>query len=156
VHEVDREIPVRDIATMDDLVTNSISQQRLNMLLLGAFGALAMLLTAIGIYSVLSYTVKRRIPEIGIRLALGATFRDVIRMVLIEGMKPTMLGVAVGIPAALSLGRLVSSLIFNVKSTDPMTFVGVTALLSVVALLACIVPTYRATKVDPMVALRYE
>jgi predicted permease len=156
VHEVDREIPVRDIATMDDLVTNSISQQRLNMLLLGAFGALAMLLTAIGIYSVLSYTVKRRIPEIGIRLALGATFRDVIRMVLIEGMKPTMLGVAVGIPAALSLGRLVSSLIFNVKPTDPMTFVGVTALLWVVALLACIVPTYRATKVDPMVALRYE
>ncbi len=156
VHEVDREIPVHDIATMDDLVTNSISQQRLNMLLLGAFGALAMLLTAIGIYSVLSYTVKRRIPEIGIRLALGATFRDVIRMVLIEGMKPTMLGVAVGIPAALSLGRLVSSLIFNVKPTDPMTFVGVTALLWVVALLACIVPTYRATKVDPMVALRYE
>ena len=156
VHEVDREIPVRDISTMDDVVANSITPQRLNMILLAVFGALAMLLAAIGIYSVLSYSVKRRIPEIGVRLALGATLRDVIRIVVIEGMQPTFLGVGIGIAAALALSQLFSNLIFNVKPTDPLTFVGVTALLSGIALLACVVPAYRATKVDPMVALRYE
>jgi putative ABC transport system permease protein len=156
VHEVDREIPLRDILTMDDLVSNSISQQRLNMLLLGAFGGLALLLAAIGIYSVLSYSVKRRLQEIGIRLALGASLRDVLRMVLVEGMKPTLLGVAVGMAGALALGRVLSSLIYGVKPTDPFTFLAVAALLVAISLLASIFPAYRATRVDPMVALRYE
>jgi predicted permease len=156
VHEVDREMPLRDILTMDDLVSNSISQQRLNMLLLGAFGGLALLLAAIGIYSVLSYSVKRRIQEIGIRLALGASLRDVLRMILVEGMKPTLLGVAVGTAGALALGRVLSSLIYSVKSTDPLTFLSVAVLLVAISLLACVFPAYRATKVDPMVALRYE
>jgi putative ABC transport system permease protein len=156
VHEVDREIPLRDILSMDDLVANSLSQQRFNMLLLGAFAALALLLAAVGIYSVLSYSVKRSVREIGIRLALGARPGDVLRKVVFEGMKPTLLGLAVGGAGALALGRVVSSLIFDVKPTDPVTFLAVTVLLAVIALLACIIPAYRATKVDPMVALRYE
>src|SRR5580658_2706907 len=156
VHEIDREIPLRDIFTMDELATNSLSRQRFNMLLLGAFAGLALLLAAVGIYSVLSYTVKRSVPEIGIRLALGARLGDVLRMVVFEGMKPTLLGVALGTAGALALGRVVSGLIYGVKAADPVTFLAVAALLAAVALLASIVPAYRATKVDPIVALRYE
>jgi putative ABC transport system permease protein len=156
VHEVDPEIPVRDILTMDDLVTNSLSQQRFNMLLLGAFAGLALLLAAVGIYSVLSYSVRRSVREIGIRLALGARLGDVLRTVVIEGMKPTLLGVAIGAIGALALGRVLASLVFEVRPTDPLTFLAVTMLLVTVALLASVIPAYRATKVDPMVALRYE
>jgi putative ABC transport system permease protein len=156
VHEIDREIPLRDILAMDELVTNSLSQQRFNMLLLGAFAGLALLLAAVGIYSVLSYSVKRSVREIGIRLALGARLRDVLRTVVFEGMRPTLLGVAIGMAGALALGRVLSSLIYGVRPTDPVTFLAVAALLAAVALLATIVPAYRATKVDPMVALRYE
>ena len=156
VHEADRDIPLVDISTMDELVENSLSQQRFNMLLLGAFAALALLLAAVGIYSVLSYSVKRSVREIGIRLALGAPVGEVLRMVVFEAMKPTLLGVAIGTAGALALGRVLSSLIFGVRPTDPLTFVAVAALLAAVALVASIVPAYRATKVDPMVALRYE
>jgi putative ABC transport system permease protein len=156
VHEVDRGIPLVDISTMDELVENSLSQQRFNMLLLGAFAALALLLAAVGIYSVLSYSVKRSVREIGIRLALGAPVGEVLRMVVFEAMKPTLLGVAIGTAGALALGRVLSSLIFGVRPTDPVTFIAVAALLAAVALVASIVPAYRATKVDPMVALRYE
>jgi putative ABC transport system permease protein len=156
VHEVDRDIPLVDISTMDDLVANSLSQQRFNMLLLGAFAALALLLAAVGIYSVLSYSVKRSVREIGIRLALGAPLGDVLRMVMFEAVKPTLLGVAIGTAGALALGRVLSSLIFGVRPTDPITFLAVAALLAAVALVASIVPAYRASKVDPMVALRYE
>ena len=156
VREVDGDVPVRDVAALDDLVENSMSQQRLTMVLLGAFGVLALALAAIGIYSVLSYSVRRRVQEIGIRVALGADLRNVLRLVLIEGMKPALVGVAVGVAGALALGRMVSSLVYAVKPTDAISFLAATCLLSAVALLACIVPAYRATKVDPMVALRYE
>ncbi len=156
VHDVDHEMPLRDILTMDDLVANSISQQRFNMLLLGAFAGLALLLAAVGIYSVLSYSVKRSVREIGIRLALGASLSDVLRLVVFEGMKPTLLGVAIGISGALALGRILSGLIYGVKATDPITFVAVAVLLTLIALVASMIPAYRATKVDPMVALRYE
>jgi putative ABC transport system permease protein len=156
VHEVDKDIPLRDIMAMDDVVANSVSQQRFNMLLLGAFAGLALLLAAVGIYSVLSYTVKRSVREIGIRLALGARLGDVLRKVVFEGMKPTLIGVIVGAAGALALGRFLSSLIYGVKPADPVTFMAVAILLAAVALLASIVPAYRATKVDPMVALRYE
>ncbi|PYX28340.1 MAG: ABC transporter permease [Acidobacteria bacterium] len=156
VHEVDREMPLRDVLAMDDLVANSMSQQRFNMLLLAAFAGLALLLAAVGIYSVLSYSVRRRVPEIGIRLALGARLSDVLGMVVIEGMKPTLLGVALGAVGALALGHVVSSLIYGVKPTDPITFLVVAFLLTVIALFASIIPAYRAAKVDPMVALRYE
>jgi putative ABC transport system permease protein len=156
VHELDREVPLNDILTMDDVVSHSTSQQRLNMLLLGSFAGLALMLAAIGIYSVLSYSVRRRVNEIGIRLALGARLGDVLRMVVMEGMKPTLLGVGIGIAIAAVLGRAMSSLIFEVKSSDPLTFLAVAVLLAAVAFLACILPAYRAAKVDPMVALRYE
>ena len=156
VHEIDREMPLRDIFSMDDLVANSLSQQRFNMLLLGAFAGLALLLAAVGIYSVLSYSVKRSVREIGIRVALGARLGDVLRMVVYEGMKPTLVGVAIGAAGALALGRVLSGLIYGVKPTDPVTFLVVTVLLGAIALLASILPAYRATKVDPMVALRYE
>jgi putative ABC transport system permease protein len=156
VHEVDRDIPVRDIFSLDELVSNSVSQQRFSMLLLGAFAGLALLLAAVGIYSVLSYSVKRSVREIGIRLALGARVGDVLRAVVFEGMKPTLIGVALGIAGALALGRVLSSLVFGVRPTDPVTFLAVALLLAAVAFLATIVPAYRATKVDPLVALRYE
>jgi putative ABC transport system permease protein len=156
VHEVDREMPLRDILPMDTLVSNSLTQQRFNMLLLGAFAGLALLLAAVGIYSVLSYSVKRSVRDIGIRLALGARVEDVLRMVIFEGMKPALLGVAIGVVGALALGRVLSGLIYGVKPTDPVTFLIVTILLAMIALLSSILPAYRATKVDPMVALRYE
>jgi predicted permease len=156
INEIDGTIPVREIFTMDDLVTKSLSQSRFNMLLLGVFAGLALLLAAIGIYSILSYSVRQRVPEIGIRLALGARISDVLRMVVLEGMKPTLIGVAIGLAVALAMGRLVASLMFQVKPTDPATFIAVAALLVLIALLACLVPAYRASKVDPLIALRNE
>jgi predicted permease len=156
VHDVDREMPLRDILTMDDLVANSLTQQRFNMLLLGAFAGLALVLAGVGIYSVLSYSVRRSVREIGIRMALGAQLSDVLRRVVFEGMKPTLLGVAIGAGGALALGRVLSGMIYGVKATDPVTFLGVAVLLAAIALLASLIPAYRATKVDPMVALRYE
>jgi putative ABC transport system permease protein len=156
VRDVDPEMPLRDILPMDELVSNSLSQQRFNMLLLSAFAGFALMLAGVGIYSVLSYSVKRSMREIGIRLALGARLGDVLRGVVLEGMKPTLLGVAIGVGGALALGRVVSGLIYGVKPSDPITFLAVTILLVVIALFACILPAYRATKVNPMVALRYE
>jgi len=156
VHEIDPQTPIRDVLTMEDLVANSMTGQRFNMLLLGTFAGVALVLAAIGIYSVLSYSVKRRVREIGIRLALGARLGDVLRMVVIEGMKPALLGVFIGTLAALALGRVLSGLIYGVRATDPITFAAVTLLLAAIALLASIVPAYRATRVDPVIALRYE
>jgi putative ABC transport system permease protein len=156
LHEIDRDVPVRDVLTMDDLVVSSLSQQRFDLLLLGAFAALALVLAAIGIYSVLSYSVRRRVQEIGIRLALGASLSDVLRMIVFEGMKPTLLGLAAGTAAALALGQVMSSLIYGVKATDPVTFVAVVVVLAAVALSASVIPARRAAKVDPMMALRYE
>jgi putative ABC transport system permease protein len=156
IRDTDSDVPVVDAQTMDDLVTNSLSQPRFSLLLLGAFAMLALILAAIGIYSVLSYSVRRRVREIGIRLALGASLRHVLRMVVFEGMRPALLGLTIGAVAALALARLMSSLIFGVKATDPLTFVAVTVLLAIVALFATVIPARRAAKVDPMVALRYE
>ena len=156
IHDVDRNMPVRDIFTMDDMVSKSLSQPRFNMFLLGVFAGVAALLAAIGIYSVLSYSVRQRVPEIGIRLALGARLGDVLRMVVFEGMKPALLGVGIGMVAALALGRVVSSLVYQVKPSDPITFAAVAILLGLIALVACLIPAYRASKVDPVVALRNE
>ena len=149
-------MPLRDVLAMDDLVANSMSQQRFNMLLLAAFAGLALLLAAVGIYSVLSYSVRRRVPEIGIRLALGARLSDVLGMVVIEGRKPTLLGVALGAVGAHALGHVVSSLIYGVKPTDPITFLVVAFLLTVIALFASIIPAYRAAQLDRQKAHRAE
>jgi putative ABC transport system permease protein len=156
VHEVDREQPVLDVITMDEIVSDSLSHQRFNMLLLGAFAGLALLLAAIGIYSVLSYSVRRRVGEIGVRMALGAQRGDILRMILGQGTKLALIGTGIGIAAAFGLTRLMASQLFGVTATDPVTFLSVAALIVLVALAACYIPARRATKVDPIVALRYE
>ena len=156
IHEIDPQQSVTEVMTMETLMSESIAPQRLNMLLLATFAGLALALAAIGIYSVLSYVVRRRVHEIGIRMALGAQIRDVLRMIVLEGMKPVALGLGIGIAAALLLGRVVAKLVFGVKTTDPATFATVSALLVLVALLAITVPAYRATQVDPMRTLRDE
>jgi putative ABC transport system permease protein len=135
-------------------VGESLSPQRFNVLLLGAFAGLALVLAAVGIYSVLAYSVRRRVREIGIRMALGATPANVLRMVLSDGMKPILLGVAIGLAAAAALGRVVSSLIYGVTATDPLTFAGVAFLLVLVGLFATALPALRATRVEPVRTLR--
>ena len=156
IHQIGPDVPIRDIQTMDAFVTASLTQQRFNTLLLGTFAIVALILAAIGIYSVLSYNVKRRVSEIGIRLALGARVPDVLRMVIVEAMKPTLMGLAIGVAIALVFGRVMSSLIFEIKPGDPLTLAVVAILLAFVALVASVVPAYRASRVDPNVALRYE
>jgi putative ABC transport system permease protein len=156
IHHVDPAAPVLDVRTMDDLLGESMAQRRLNMLLLAVFAGLALLLAAVGIYSVLAYGVRRRVREIGVRMALGAQMSDLLRMVVVDGLKPTLLGVAIGWVGALALSRVVANLIFGVTTTDPATFAVVSALLVVVALVACMVPAYRATKVEPVRALHDE
>jgi putative ABC transport system permease protein len=156
VREADRDLAVFDVATMDELLADSMALRRFSMLLLGFFGAVAAALAGVGIYGVISYTVTQRTREIGIRMALGAQGRDVLRLVLRRGMWLACAGIAAGLMGALALTRVMSSLLFGVGARDPSTFVAVGALLGLVALLACVVPARRATKVDPMVALRYE
>jgi predicted permease len=156
VHQVDPELPVTDVMSMNDLISESVSPQRFNMLLLGSFAGLALALAAVGIYSVLSYAVRRRIREIGIRIALGATHSDVVRMVVADGMKPILLGVALGLAAAFALSRAVASLIFGVRATDPLTFAAVALLLLMVGILATVFPAYRAARVEPIRILREE
>ena len=156
VHRVDPELPVVHVVTMEGLISASLSSQRFNVLLLGAFAGLALVLAAVGIYGVLSYTVRRRVREIGIRMALGASHSDVLRLVVADGMKPILLGVALGLAAALALSRVVASLIFGVRATDPLTFAAVALLLVAVGLLATVLPAYRATRVEPVSILREE
>jgi len=156
VHRVDSQLPVEHVVTMEGLVSASLFSQRFNVLLLGAFAGLALVLAAVGIYGVLSYTVRRRVREIGIRMALGASHSDVLRLVVTDGMKPILLGVALGLAAALALSRVVASLIFGVRATDPLTFAAVALVLVAVGLLATVLPAYRATRVEPVSILREE
>jgi ABC-type antimicrobial peptide transport system permease subunit len=141
---------------MDTVMADSVSRQRFNMLLLGTFAGLALVLAAIGLYSVLAYSVRRRVREIGVRMALGAQRMDVIRMILGQGVRLALIGVAIGVVAAFVLTRLMASQLFQVSATDPLTFIGVAGMLVLVAIAACYIPARRASKVDPMVALRYE
>ena len=156
IHQVDRGQPVLEVSTMEDVVSESLSPQRLNMLLLAAFAGLALMLAAVGIYSVLSYGVRRRVREIGIRMALGAQVKDVLKMIVLEGMRPTLVGLAIGLVGALALGRVLATVLYGVRPTDPLTFLAVSMLLATVALFASLIPAFRATKVEPMKSLREE
>jgi len=153
---LDKNLPVANVRTMDQIVSTSLEQRRLTMGLFSGFAAIAVLLAAIGVYGVVSYSVTQRTHELGIRVALGARWSDVLRLILKQGIVLAFVGVAVGVGAALALTRLMRSLLFQVAATDVATFISVAAGLIVVVLLACYVPARRATKVDPLVALRYE
>ena len=145
-----------DVRPMEEIVSRSISTQRLTMFLLSVFSALALILSAVGIYGVISYLTGQRTHEIGVRVALGASRRDVLRMVLGQGLKITLIGVGIGVAAAVGFTRLITTLIYGVGASDPLTFGAVAILLSGVALFACYIPARRAMRVDPIVALRYE
>jgi len=149
-------LPLAEVRTMEQILAGSLTDWRFHAILLGAFGALALFIAAIGIYGVISYSVAQRTHEIGIRMALGAGARDILTMVVREGAILAVIGIAVGLFAAFGLTRLMTSLLYGVRATDPLTFVAVSLLLTGVALLASYIPARRATKVDPMVALRYE
>jgi predicted permease len=156
VAELGSDQPVFDIQTMQQVVTDSVAGRRFSMLLLGVFAAVALVLAAVGIYGVISYTATQRTHEIGIRMALGAERRDVLRLVVGQGLKLSLAGVGVGLAAALALTRLMSSMLFGVRPTDLATFAVVSVLLASIAVMASYVPARRATRVDPMVALRNE
>ena len=156
VVEVDRTVPVAQVQTMEHIVSESVTQPRFNLFLVGLFGGIALLLSAAGIYGVTSYTVTQRTHELGIRLALGAQVGDVLRLVLGQGMAVIGIGLVLGLAASFALLRLMRSLLFGIGENDPLTFGAITLVLLVVALIACYVPARRATKVDPLIALRYE
>ena len=153
---LDGDQPLYNIRTMRDLMANSVAAHRFNMVLIGLFAGLGLVLAAVGIYGVISYSVNQRTHEIGIRVALGAGRRDIVRLIVGEGLALTLIGVGLGLTAAFALTRLLAGLLFGVGARDPLTFAGVAALLAVVALLACYVPARRATNVDPMIALRHD
>jgi putative ABC transport system permease protein len=156
LHEMDPQLPLYEIRTMDDYLALSVGRQKFQTVLLGSFAGIALLLTAVGLFGVMAYAVLQRTHEIGIRMALGASQGDVLKMVLRAGTQMAGVGVGIGIVGALVLTRFMQSMLYDVKSQDPITFAGVCLMLGGVALLASYIPARRATKVDPMVALRYE
>jgi len=156
VFSIDKDLPLYNVATMDQLVSNSLAQPRLNLSLLVAFAVLALGLAAVGVYGVMAYAVTQRTQEFGIRMALGASPGDVLKQVFLEGGRLAALGLALGLVAALALTRMMASLLYGVKPSDPVSLGMAAALLAVVALAACYIPAHRATRVDPLVALRYE
>jgi predicted permease len=153
---LDPNVPIYDVKTMQQRLSESLARRRFAMFALGLFAVVAMLLASIGIYGVMSYSVEQRTREIGIRVALGAQTRDVLKLVVGQGMLLAAIGVCTGLLGAVAVTRVMSSLLFGVSTTDPVTFAGITLLLSAVALVACLIPARKATRVDPMVALRYE
>jgi putative ABC transport system permease protein len=156
VRQLDPSLAARNLRSMEQLVGRSIAPQRFNLSLLSLFSGLGMLLAAVGIYGVMAYSVSQRTHEIGLRMALGAQARDVLKLVVKQGMAVALMGVAIGLIASFALTRLMKNLLFGVSATDPATLAGVALLLTCVALLACYIPARRATRVDPLVALRYE
>jgi putative ABC transport system permease protein len=156
IHNVDPNLPITRVTTMDGLITDSVSPRRFSALLVGIFAALALLLAAIGIYGVMSYTVSQRTQEIGLRMALGAQVANMRGMIFGQTLKLTLIGVGLGLAGAFVLARFLASLLFDVGIYDPVTFFGVAFLQIAVALAASYIPARRAMRVDPIVALRYE
>jgi predicted permease len=154
--EIDPNLPLSDVQTLDEIVSRSMAPRRFNMFLLSIFAGVALLLALVGIYGVLAYSVGQRTAEIGLRVALGATPRKVLALIVGQGMRPILIGIGVGLAGALALSRFVSSLLFNVKPMDPLTYVVVALLVAAAALLSCYVPALRALRVDPVAALRQE
>ncbi|HKE60589.1 MAG TPA: FtsX-like permease family protein, partial [Pyrinomonadaceae bacterium] len=153
---IDPDQPLSSLMTMEQRISDSVAPRRFNMFLLGLFAALALLLAAVGIYGIMAFSVTQRTHEIGVRMALGASRRDVLGLILRNGFKLALLGIGLGLIGAFAATRLLSALLFEVSPTDPATFVIDAVVLAVVALLACYIPARRATRVDPLVALRYE
>jgi putative ABC transport system permease protein len=149
-------LPIYNVKMMDQYMAQALSQSRFNALLLATFAAVALILSAVGFYALVSYGVAQRTHEIGVRMALGARNHDVFRLVIREGMVLALIGIAMGLVGAVAMTRLVTSLLYDVSSLDLTTFAGVSLLLALIALLACVVPAQRAMKVDPMIALRHE
>jgi len=153
---IDPDQPIYDVRTVEQLRDDSVAPRRLSLLLLGVFAAVALTLASIGVYGVMSYSVTQRAHEMGIRMALGAGRGDVVKLVTKEGMSLAGIGLGLGLAGAFGLTRLMSTMLFGVTATDPVTFVTISIFLGVVAFCACFVPAHRATKIDPIVALRYE
>jgi ABC-type antimicrobial peptide transport system permease subunit len=153
---INKDQPMANVRSMRDIWSDSVTEPRLESLLLGLFGGLGLILAAVGVYGVISYSVAQKTGEIGIRMALGAQKSDVLHHLIGQGMTPALIGVAIGLGGALGLTRLLSSLLYGVRPTDPVTFAAVSLILIAVALFACYIPARRATKVDPVVALRYD
>ena len=156
IHEVDKDLPIYNIATMDQLLVKSLSQPRFSTFLMGVFSLLALVLATLGVYGVMSFVVAQRSHEVGVRMALGGQIRDVITLIVVQGMKVVLIGVAIGLMGAVVLTRLMKTLLFNVSSADPLTFGAVALMLAQVAVVACYIPARRAAKVNPLEALRYE
>ena len=156
VWSLDNQIPLSSIQSMDDLLAVSVAEQRFNMLLLGSFAVLALALAGVGIYGMVAYRINQRTQEIGVYIALGAQHRDVLRLVMNDGVKLGLQGIVLGLAGAIALTRFMVSLLFEVTPTDPATLFGVALLLAAVALLACYIPARRALSIHPMTALRRE
>jgi putative ABC transport system permease protein len=156
ITQLDSDLPVSTVATMEEVIAESIWQPRLYATLFGVFAGGALILALIGIYGVMAFLVQTRTHEIGVRMALGATARDVFKLIVGRGMKLTAIGVLLGIGGAVALTRLMHGLLFNTSATDPMTFLLLSLMLALAAFFACYIPARRASKVDPLVALRYE